>query len=45
MGELDSWIDENSVRNLWFQMGEHVKVKMIKDKLSGYASLASAYEH
>jgi hypothetical protein len=37
MGELEPWIDENFVRNLWFQMGEQVSVKMIRDKFSGYA--------
>lgn len=36
MGELEPWIDENFVRNLWFQMGEQVSVKMIRDKFSGY---------
>lgn len=38
MGELEPWIDENFVRNLWFQMGEQVSVKMIRDKFSGYVS-------
>lgn len=37
MGELEPWIDENFVRNLWFQMGEQVNVKMIRDKFSGNA--------
>lgn len=36
MGELEPWIDENFVRSLWFQMGEQVSVKMIRDKFSGY---------
>lgn len=36
MGELEPWIDENFIRNLWFQMGEQVNVKMIRDKFSGY---------
>lgn len=35
MGELESWIDENFIRNVWFQMGEQVNVKMIRDKFSG----------
>jgi hypothetical protein len=38
MGELEPWIDENFVRNLWFQMGEQVSVKMIRDKFSGYVT-------
>lgn len=38
MGELEPWIDENFVRNLWFQMGEQVSVKMIRDKFSGCAT-------
>merc|ERR1711939_1046510 len=37
MGELEPWIDENFVRNLWFQVGEQVSVKMIRDKFSGNA--------
>lgn len=36
MGELEPWVDENFIRNLWFQMGEQVSVKMIRDKFSGY---------
>ena len=35
MGELEPWVDENFIRNLWFQMGEQVSVKMIRDKFSG----------
>ena len=37
MGELEPWIDENFVRSVWFNMGEQVNVKMIRDKFSGYA--------
>ena len=36
MGELEPWIDENFVRSVWFNMGEQVSVKMIRDKFSGY---------
>ena len=35
MGELEPWIDENFVRTVWFNMGEQVNVKMIRDKFSG----------
>ncbi|EAS29010.3 mRNA binding post-transcriptional regulator [Coccidioides immitis RS] len=35
MGELEPWIDENFIRNIWYQMGEQVNVKMIRDKFSG----------
>ncbi|KMQ42982.1 RNA recognition motif domain [Trichophyton rubrum] len=35
MGELEGWIDENFIRNIWYQMGEQVNVKMIRDKFSG----------
>ena len=35
MGELEPWIDENFVRSVWFNMGEQVNVKMIRDKFSG----------
>lgn len=37
MGELEPWIDENFVRSVWFNLGESVNVKMIRDKFSGYA--------
>ena len=36
MGELEPWIDENFVRSIWYNMGEQVNVKMIRDKFSGY---------
>ena len=35
MGELEPWIDENFVRSVWFNLGEQVNVKMIRDKFSG----------
>jgi RNA recognition motif-containing protein len=35
MGELEPWIDENFVRSIWYNMGENVNVKMIRDKFSG----------
>ena len=35
MGELEPWIDENFIRSVWFNMGEQVNVKMIRDKFSG----------
>ena len=36
MGELEPWIDENFVRSVWYNLGEQVNVKMIRDKFSGY---------
>ncbi|KAL9100270.1 MAG: hypothetical protein Q9163_004330 [Psora crenata] len=38
MGELEPWMDENFVRTVWYNMGESVNVKMIRDKFSGYVS-------
>ncbi|KAK9486599.1 hypothetical protein V1527DRAFT_462923 [Lipomyces starkeyi] len=35
MGELEPWIDENFVRQVWSNFGEAVNVKMIRDKFSG----------
>ena len=35
MGELEPWVDESFVRTVWFNMGEQVNVKMIRDKFSG----------
>jgi len=37
MGELEPWMDENFLRNVWFNLGEQVNVKMIRDKFSGTA--------
>lgn len=42
MGELEPWIDENFVRSVWFNLGESVNVKMIRDKFSGYAICCSS---
>lgn len=36
MGELEPWIDENFIRQVWSNYGEAVNVKMIRDKFSGY---------
>ncbi|KAJ5124834.1 uncharacterized protein N7515_008659 [Penicillium bovifimosum] len=35
MGDLEPWINENFIRNLWSQMGEQVNVNMILDTSSG----------
>jgi len=35
MGELEPWVDENFVRSVWYNLGEQVNVKMIRDKFSG----------
>lgn len=43
MGELEPWIDENFVRSIWFNMGEQVNVKMIRDKFSGYGERGAVY--
>jgi hypothetical protein len=40
MGELEPWVDEQFVRNIWYGMGEQVNVKMIRDKFSGYISFS-----
>ncbi|BFZ53261.1 hypothetical protein PYCC9005_000284 [Savitreella phatthalungensis] len=37
MGELEPWIDEGFVRQVWFNLGEQVNVKMIRDKYTGNA--------
>jgi len=42
MGELEPWVDEAFVRNIWYQMGEQVNVKMIRDKFSGYVNLLTS---
>ncbi|KAJ3188591.1 hypothetical protein HDU85_004305 [Gaertneriomyces sp. JEL0708] len=35
MGDLEPWMDENYVRQLWMSLGENVNVKMIRDRLTG----------
>lgn len=45
MGELEPWIDEAFVRNVWYQLGEQVNVKMIRDKFSGYVNFLSVIGH
>lgn len=36
MGDLDPWMDENYVKQIWLNYGEHVNVKVIRDKFTGY---------
>lgn len=35
MGDLEAWMDENFVRQIWLGLGEQVVVKMIRDKFTG----------
>ncbi|KAF9432000.1 hypothetical protein BGZ76_011420 [Entomortierella beljakovae] len=35
MGELEPWMDENWIRGAWYNVGEQVSVKMIRDKYTG----------
>ncbi|ORY93115.1 hypothetical protein BCR43DRAFT_507555 [Syncephalastrum racemosum] len=35
MGELEPWMDEAYLRQLWFSLNEKVIVKVIRDKLTG----------
>ncbi|TPX70911.1 hypothetical protein SpCBS45565_g01390 [Spizellomyces sp. 'palustris'] len=35
MGDLEPWMDENYIRQLWMSLGETVNVKMIRDKITG----------
>ncbi|CAG8825963.1 2024_t:CDS:2, partial [Racocetra persica] len=35
MGELEPWMDESYVRQIWYQLGENVNVKFIRDKFTG----------
>ena len=36
MGDLEPWMDENYLKQIWFKLGEAVNVKVISDKFSGY---------
>ncbi|KAJ3004892.1 UNVERIFIED_CONTAM: tRNA selenocysteine 1-associated protein 1, partial [Siphonaria sp. JEL0065] len=38
MGELEPWMDENYIRQLWNSIGENVTVKMIRDKMTGQSA-------
>ncbi|KAJ3071864.1 hypothetical protein HK102_006355 [Quaeritorhiza haematococci] len=35
MGDLEPWMDENYIKQLWYSLGENVNVKMIRDKFTG----------
>jgi hypothetical protein len=35
MGDLDPWMDENFIKQVWYGMGEQVNVKLIRDKFTG----------
>ncbi|KAI9274663.1 hypothetical protein BDA99DRAFT_431998 [Phascolomyces articulosus] len=35
MGELEPWMDEQYIRQLWFNLNEKVLVKVIRDKVTG----------
>jgi hypothetical protein len=35
MGDLEPWMDEAFIRELWQNLGETVTVKMIRDKFTG----------
>lgn len=37
-GDLEPWMDELYVKQLWFSLGEDVQVKMIRDKYTGMHS-------
>ncbi|KAI8899296.1 hypothetical protein BC833DRAFT_586317 [Globomyces pollinis-pini] len=39
MGDLDIWMDENFIRQCWYHStGDHVSVKLIRDKLTGQSA-------
>ncbi|GAB5593823.1 hypothetical protein Unana1_08723 [Umbelopsis nana] len=35
MGELEPWMDETFIRQVWYNLGEQVVVKLIRDKVTG----------
>lgn len=35
MGDLESWMDENFLKSVWYNLGEQVNVKIIRDKITG----------
>jgi hypothetical protein len=35
MGELESWMDEQYIQQLWFNLNKKVLVKVIRDKNTG----------
>lgn len=34
MGDLEPWMEENYLKQLWYSLGEVINVKMIKDKMT-----------
>lgn len=43
MGDLDPWMDETFIKQLWLSYGENVIVKLIRDKRTRYTMLI--YQH
>ncbi|KAG2222341.1 hypothetical protein INT45_009814 [Circinella minor] len=38
MGDLEPWMDENYIRQVWLALGENVVVKLIRDKRTGVSA-------
>ncbi|GAA5809910.1 hypothetical protein MFLAVUS_003325 [Mucor flavus] len=38
MGELEPWMDEQYIQQLWFNLNEKVMVKVIRDKITGISA-------
>lgn len=43
MGDLDPWMDETFLKQLWLSYGENVIVKLIRDKRTRYTDTQCFY--
>jgi hypothetical protein len=45
MGELDQWMDENYIRQLWWSLGEEVSCRLSIDKYGGSYAFVEFTSH
>lgn len=45
MGELDQWMDENYIRQLWWSLGEEVSCRLSIDKYGGSYAFVEFNSH
>jgi hypothetical protein len=45
MGDLDPWMDENFIRQVWFLLGENVVVKLIREQGKYILSIYNVIMH
>lgn len=43
MGDLEPWMDESFLKQLWSSYGESVIIKLMRDKRTGYVKYQMLY--